>query len=174
MKTIYNNNKNKIYSYVISNKGSKVEAKDIYQETIIAFYENVRDRKFNGERSAIGTYIYAIAKFKWLNQLKKNGIINEFHQKIELPDDFVESPLSELIHKEQKELVLNLLAELGNTCKNLLVDSIYHNKTMKEIVAETSFSNEQIARNKKYKCMKQLKKLIAENPHLVKILKFNG
>lgn len=174
MKTIYNDNKDTIYSYVISNKGSKVEAKDIYQETVIAFYENVRDGKFDGERSTISTYVYAIAKFKWLNQLKRKGVMNEFHQKIELPNDFVESPLSELIHKEQKDLVLNLLAQLGATCKSLLVDSIYHNKTMKEIVAETSFSNEQIARNKKYKCMKQLKKLIAENPHLIKILKFNG
>jgi RNA polymerase sigma factor (sigma-70 family) len=163
-----------VYSYVISNNGSKVEAKDIYQDAIIAFYENVRDGKFTGERSTISTYVYAIAKFKWLNQLKRKGVITEFHQKIELPNDFIESPLSELIHKEQKDLVLDVLAKLGATCKSLLVESIYHNKTMKEIVAETSFSNEQIARNKKYKCMKQLKKLIAENPHLIKILKFNG
>ena len=42
---------------------------------------------------------------------------------------------------------------------------------MKEIVEQGDYSSEQIARNKKYKCLKKLKELIAEKPQLIQILK---
>jgi RNA polymerase sigma factor (sigma-70 family) len=159
-----------VCSYILKNSGTVDEAKDVYQETIIAFYENVRDKKFKGE-SAISTYLYAIAKFKWLNQLKKKGIMVAHHEKLKPEDSFYKSPLANIIDKEQKELVVEVLAQLGNSCKNLLIESIYHNKSMKKIVEEGNFSSEQIARNKKYKCLKRLKELLIEKPQLVKILR---
>ena len=170
LKIIYETNKDKVCSYILKNYGTVEEAKDVYQETIIAFYENVKDKKFKGE-STISTYLYSIAKFKWLNQLKKKGVMAAHHEKLKPESEFYKSPLANIIDKEQKDLVVEILAQLGSNCKNLLIESIYHNKSMKEIVEEGNFSNEQIARNKKYKCMKRLKELLTEKPQLVKILR---
>ena len=65
---IYKCNKERVCSYILGNSGSREEAIDIFQEAVIAFYENVRDGKFKGE-SAISTYVFSIGKFKWLNQM---------------------------------------------------------------------------------------------------------
>ena len=42
---------------------------------------------------------------------------------------------------------------------------------MKEIVENGAYSSEQVARNKKYKCLQRLKELVAAKPALMKILK---
>ena len=169
MKTIYLANKDKVCSFILSNNGTKNDANDVYQETIIAFYENVKENKFKGE-SSIGTYLYSIARFKWLNQLKKNGIMSAHHEQLN-SDGLAKSPLAQLVESENKAMIIEVLNNLGELCKKLLVDTIYYDKSMRDIVEEGNFSNEQIARNKKYKCLKHLKTLIKERPELISILR---
>jgi len=169
---IYRYNKEKVCSFVLSNSGSEDEAKDVFQEAVIAFYENVRDGKFKGE-SAISTYLYSITRFKWLNQIKKNTI-RKGHQEGVEQDQFTESPLATLIEGERKAGVLEVLEQLGASCKKLLIENIYHGASMKEIANNSSYSSEQIVRNKKYKCLQKLKELIRAIPALIKVLKGNG
>ncbi len=169
LRIIYQANKEKVCSYIRSNSGREEEAKDVFQETIIAFYENVLNNKFNGD-SAISTYLYSIARFKWLNQIKKNNIRMAHNTKYE-QEEFYESPLATIIDDEKKTHIIEVLGSIGAQCKKLLIDSIYHNKSMKEIAEQSDFSSEQIVRNKKYKCLKKLKELIAEKPQLIQILK---
>ncbi len=159
-------------SFVLRNQGSEDEAKDIFQEAIISFYENVRDGKFKGE-SAIGTYLYSIAKFKWLNQIKKDTI-RVGHQQKAVAEKFEKSPLTTLIEGETKQGVLRILDELGTMCKQVLIENLYHNASMKEIAASGNFSSEQVVRNKKYKCLQRLKELIRMNPSLIPKLKGYG
>lgn len=170
LKSIYKDNREKVCSYILSNGGSTVEAKDIYQEAIIAFYENVRDFKFKGE-STIGTYLYSIARFKWLNELKRKGVKATQYDKMEQPERVSDDALASMIADEQKKRVLSVFGRLGDSCKSVLMESIYHNKSMKEIAEEGGFSSEQIARNKKYKCLQRLKEMISEKPELIKIFK---
>ena len=170
--TIYKHNKEKVCSFVLSNSGSEEEAKDVFQEAVIAFYENVRDGKFKGE-SAISTYLYSITRFKWLNQIKKNTVRKGHHENID-QDQFTESPLAILIEGEKKAGVLDVLAQLGTSCKELLIENLYHNASMKEIAEKGLYSSEQIVRNKKYKCLQKLKELIGAKPALIKVLKGNG
>jgi len=172
LSAIYKANKAKVCSYILGNNGSEEEAKDIFQETVIAFYENVRNGKFKGD-SSISTYLYSIAKFKWLNQIKKNTVRTGHHEKVEV-EKFSESPLATLIEGEHKRNVLEVLAQLGSACKELLIENLYHNASMKEIAVSGAYSSEQIVRNKKYKCLQKLKQLINEQPALIEVLKGNG
>ncbi len=167
---IYENNRERIVTMVVSNSGNTAQAKDIFQETIIVFYENVTQGIFKGE-SAISTYLYSIARFKWLNQIKKDTVRTDHHTKASDIPHIEESALSMFVESEKQAKVLEVLALLGDSCKKLLIASIYHNQSMKEIVAELNYGNEQVARNKKYKCIKSLKELIAARPNLLKILK---
>ncbi|RMA58503.1 RNA polymerase sigma factor [Ulvibacter antarcticus] len=168
---VYRTHKQMVCSYIMKNSGSPEEAKDVYQEAMIAMYENVGQGKFKGD-SAIGTYLYSIARFKWLNQIKKNSVRSSHHEKLETPE-FQESPMTVIIEKEHKNAVLEVLTELGDSCKRLLVDTMYNNASMKEIVLKGEFSSEQIARNKKYKCLQKLKELIQNKPGLLQKLKGN-
>ena len=167
---IYEKNRERIVTMVLSNNGNTAQAKDIFQETVIAFYENVIEETFKGE-SSISTYLYSIARFKWLNQIKKDTVRTEHHSKASDSPITEESALSMFVENEKQAKVLEVLALLGESCKKLLIASIYHNQSMKDIVAELNYVNEQVARNKKYKCIKSLKVLIAARPNLLKILK---
>ena len=169
LKEIYTANKQKVCSFILANSGSEDEAKDVYQESVMAFYENVRDKKFKGE-SAISTYLYSIAKFKWLNQIKKNQTRSFHHESVET-EMFSDSPLASIIDNEKKEMVQDVLERLGSTCKSILIASIYYNASMKEIVENGDFSSEQVVRNKKYKCIKKLRELVSAEPTLMKLLR---
>lgn len=169
LEVIYRQNRANVFSYVRSNSGTDAEAGDVFQECIIAFYENVKKGVFKGE-SKISTYVYAIARFKWLNQIKKDKV-RTLHQEESAEKDEIEmGPLFTMIDKEQRTAVHRLLSELGETCRQVLVESIYHGASMKEIADLGNFSSEQVVRNKKYKCLQQLKKLLKDNPTLIKIL----
>jgi len=172
LEAIYRNNIEKACSYILANNGSTDEAKDVFQEAMVAFYENVRNGKFKGE-STISTYLYSIAKFKWLNQIKKNQVRTAHYDRYE-QEEFSDGPLATLIEDEKKKGILELLNQLGEACKRLLIENIYHNASMKEIAKSGNFSSEQVVRNKKYKCLQKLKEIISANPALIQVLKGNG
>ncbi len=149
------------------------EAIDVFQEAIISFYENVRDNKFSGD-SAISTYLFSIARFKWLNQLKKDKTRKAHHSKI-VSEEILEQDVSEIIiNKEKQGQVLDVFNLLGEACKKLLIQSIYYGTSMKEIAEKEDYSSEQIVRNKKYKCLKKLKSIVIERPDIIKMLKGYG
>ena len=166
---IYRNNKRLIEQLILKNSGAKEEAKDIFQEAVIDFYENVQAGKFKGE-SAISSYLYSIARFKWLNRLKRKKteariIDTQDHSDLRdsLEEDFIE--------KETKEQFMNLFDQAGGSCKELLIYTIYYNYSMADIVEKLSFNSEQVARNQKYRCLKKLKELLRSQPELLHFLK---
>lgn len=169
---IYRQNRGRIFGYVLSNSGTTEQAADIFQESVIALYENVKDDIFKGE-SAISTYLYSIARFKWLNQIKKDKVRAEHHNSLDLSEQKEQGQLATIISDENKAQVLEVIGLLGEDCKKILVESIYHNTSMKDIAAAGNFSSDQIVRNKKYKCIKKLRELISKRPALIKILRSN-
>ena len=71
---LYKKYYNLVLKLVVNNSGTSDAAQDIYQETIIVLFENVKKPQF--ELSCqLQTYIYSVAKRLWLKQLKKKGHI---------------------------------------------------------------------------------------------------
>jgi len=66
---------------------------------------------------------------------------------------------------------VDLVGQLGDTCKKILLAFYYENLSMREILDLLDYENEQVVRNKKYKCLKQLEKMILEKPILKQTLK---
>jgi DNA-directed RNA polymerase specialized sigma subunit len=73
--------------------------------------------------------------------------------------------------REAKQQVMGLVTQLGETCKKILVMFYYENASIKDMLEVLDYENEQVVRNKKYKCMKQLEEIIAGNPALKQTLK---
>jgi len=57
---------------------------------------------------------------------------------------------------------------LGEPCKKILTLFYYDNLSMKEIVEHLPYENEQVVRNKKYKCLQALTGLIKDNPAIAR------
>lgn len=153
-----------ILRYVLQNNGSEVEAKDLFQEGLIAFYTQVKKGSFN-LTSSLKTYLFAVCRNQWLSRLKgkkKVGELEPDHYRIAEETDHLQL----LITTENQQLLQQILQHLGVECQQLLVYYYFDRFRMREIAQKMDFSSEQIAKNKKSKCMKKLLQLLDEQQEL--------
>ena len=159
-----------ISSLIINNSGNHQDAQDIFQETVVTFIETVKKDKFRGE-SSIKTFVVAIARNTWLNELKRRER-SDIREEIYGKSSPAEEPdVSHLIsEREAKQQFRDLLGKLGESCKKILILFYYENFTMKEMVNHLPYENEQVVRNKKYKCLQQLTGMLKDNPVIAKMI----
>ncbi len=138
---------------VLKNSGTEEEAKDIYQEALIAFWQKAASGKLV-LTSKISTYLYSVCNNLWLKELDRKGrLVNE--QK-----DGQESQRHE--EHENYKIVLQCIEELGDVCKNILMYYYFDGLSMSDIAEKMEFANTDTAKTKKYKCKKRLDNLIKE------------
>ncbi|MFL5728639.1 MAG: RNA polymerase sigma factor [Cytophagaceae bacterium] len=156
----------KVKGFILKNQGSVDEAKDIFQDAVIRFYDAVKEEKFEGN-SSIATYIFAISKNLWINTVKKkNKHISD--DQLELTDSSV-NLLEDIISQEKIDAVNSLLKKLGENCEKLLKYSIYDNLSMKEICEKMDYSSEDVAKTYNYRCKQKLIQLAADNAHIMNL-----
>lgn len=171
IKSIYRDHFESLAWIVKNNSGNQQDAEDIFQEVVVNFIELVQKDKFRGE-SSIKTFLFSMTRHTWLNELKKRGRSEVRELKYEKAQPHEETDVSHLIAgREAKKQVMDVVEQLGDTCKKILVMFYYENLSMKEILANLKYENEQVVRNKKYKCLKQLEQMITSNPSLTQTLK---
>jgi RNA polymerase sigma factor (sigma-70 family) len=155
-------------SFIIGKGGTEQDADDIFQETIVSFIECVQKGKFRQE-SGVRTFLISISKNIWYNEIRRRQRAGNREQIFEMDRDQEEGPVTELINDREMKKQLNmLLQDLGESCKKILELFYYENLSMKEIVTQMHYENEQVVRNKKYKCLQQLTDKIKQNPLAVK------
>jgi len=154
-------------NYVVNNNGSRDDAADVIQETIVAFIEIVEQGKFRGD-SSIKSFLFAITRNVWLTELRKRGSADNRNKNFEKEKDILdEGVANHLIKREYFLVIQQLFEKLGDKCRQLLMMVYYENLSMSEIVDQMpGYQNEQVLRNKKYKCMKQLEQMMQDNDTL--------
>ncbi len=161
---IYKNYYNLLEYYVVNNKGTKEDAADIIQETLVAFIDIVQQDKFRGE-AGVKSFLYSIARNLWLSEFRKRNSADNRNRVFEKGKDETEQgAINQLIKSEYYKAIQDLFERLGEKCKQLLLLVYYEDLPMKDIVEKMpGYENEQVLRNKKYKCMKQLEQMIQDN-----------
>jgi RNA polymerase sigma factor (sigma-70 family) len=171
IKAIYRAYYDSLSWYVINNSGSRQDAEDIFQEVVVAFIDLVQKNKFRGE-STVKTFLFSLNRYSWLNELKRRNRALVREEKYEMGQERLEMDAGAMIaDREGKEEIVKLVSQLGETCRKILLLFYYENLSMKEILDNMHYENEQVVRNKKYKCLKQLEQLLDANPALKQTLK---
>lgn len=130
--------------------GSFDDAKDIFQDALVLFYEKKQQRNF---RPAVSdeAYLLGIAKHVWLrkfNRDRKNVSLDEFEAGISLDDQTTTINESKL---------LQLLESTGKKCLDLLRAFYYEKLTMRNIAQAFNYSSEHSATVQKYKCIEKIR-----------------
>jgi RNA polymerase sigma factor (sigma-70 family) len=171
IRALYRDHYTRLSRYILANKGTVEDAEDIFQETVVSFLELVQKDRFRGEAS-IGTFLYAMNRHAWLNELKRKGRALAREEKYERSTEKVQKDsLAFISQREEKQKLNEIIASLGDSCKKILLLYYYEQLPMKEIVLATAYENEQVVRNKKYKCLKQLEEMLNADPSLKRALK---
>ncbi|MBK7681276.1 MAG: sigma-70 family RNA polymerase sigma factor [Bacteroidetes bacterium] len=160
LQVIYRQYYQTIVNLVMNNSGSLQEAKDIYQETLIIFYEKVKDENFE-LNCKLKTYLYSISRNLWLKQLQHK---KRFTNSISDSEEYLEIPWEEAGKKEdQYQAMHTALESLGEPCRSILKDFYMHSQSMEEITEKFGYTNADNAKNQKYKCLKRLKKVFFDS-----------
>jgi RNA polymerase sigma factor (sigma-70 family) len=142
---------------VVANSGTEAEAKDVYQEAIIHFYERLQEADFV-LTCKIKTYLYAVCRKLWLQRLSarhKFVRIDELEQV-----EGIEEAVTDIEVKEKNFFTMDLsLEKLGEPCRTILEDYYLRNLTMDEITLKFGYTNADNTKNQKYKCLQRLKKI---------------
>jgi RNA polymerase sigma factor (sigma-70 family) len=151
-------------SFIMGKGGTEQDADDIFQETVVSFIDSVQKGKFRQE-SGIRTFLVSISKHLWYNEIRRKQRAGNREKLFEADREPEEDGVSEAIQdRELKNQLNRLLQELGESCKKILELFYYENLSMKEIVSHLHYENEQVVRNKKYKCLQQLTEKMKQNP----------
>ncbi|HEY3403961.1 MAG TPA: sigma-70 family RNA polymerase sigma factor [Ohtaekwangia sp.] len=169
LKHLYETVLPKVKNYVTRNSGSPDDARDIFQDAVVVFYKYVKQGKFDGRHDIAG-FIFSISRNLWINMAKRNNRslqLSEEVTAISSEDNFSD----ELITREREEYITKLFSALGNTCRQILLYSIYDKLSMKEIKEKMNFSSENVAKTKNYKCKQRLMELVKNNTAVREFLK---
>jgi RNA polymerase sigma factor (sigma-70 family) len=158
LRELYKTHYPMIVHLVCSNSGSEQEAKDVYQESVIAFYEKIRQPDFV-LTCKIKTYLYAVCRRLWLKRLtekkKFNANISEGES---LPE--IEQEMTEIEDSEKKfQFIGKSLEGLGEPCRGIIEDFYTNDLSMEAIRDKYGYTSAENAKNQKYKCLQRLKKL---------------
>ncbi len=94
----------------------------------------------------------------------RNLILKQYrsHKMEVVTDDFqavnlsgVETDIFE--NRERKQLLVTLIAQLGEPCKELLSLFYFHNFSMESIAERLGYKNDKVAKSQKARCLKELK-----------------
>lgn len=158
IRAFYNENKNGFILFAKRYNLNNDDLIDIYQDAIIALIENAKKGKIDDLKSSVTTYLYGIGKFMIFQKLKKESktvSIDDF-EKIEMVyDDYSEDEINLQVKMLQKGL-----NKLGDQCKKVLELFYYEEKKLDEIQSILSYTNKDVLKSQKSRCLKQLKELI--------------
>ncbi len=164
LSVVYKEYRSEFTLWLIKHYGSRMDdAMEVYQETIITLYENVVSGRLSELSSSLKTYLFSIGKNKYLSMARKNrrNVSSEGHLRMVADDG---EALEEAKLKDQRlSLVEASLQKLSDHCRELLKLYYYDQLSMEDIMERLDYKNANTAKNQKYKCMQQLRKLHNED-----------
>ena len=162
LQAVYNDPKLRlaVIRLIQSNGGNIQDAEDVFQDTLILFDRQIREGNFNGQ-SAWATYFVGIAKWRWVSVKRKFGRDTEL--KTEHFEEIVESVEARAIENEKRQIIDEILAKIGEKCKNLL--KLYKlSYSMEEIAQLLGLNSPELAKKNAYECRKKFRAYVEENP----------
>ena len=161
---LYSSHYRYLEKYVLQNNGDEDDAADIIQECFLVFIRMIEENKFRQEAS-VKSYLYSITRNLWITELRKRKSMAMRGDIFTKEQEENEADIStSLIKHESHSLIIEVFSELGERCKSILYRFYYEDLSMKEIMTLENFSNEQVLRNKKHKCLKGLIEKIQSDP----------
>jgi RNA polymerase sigma factor (sigma-70 family) len=136
---------------VITNSGTEEEARDIYQDALIVFWQKARSGNLV-LTSKISTYIYSICQNLWRKELDRKKRLSNEEKDASVSIDMDTA--------EKEKIIARCINQLGDTCKKVLMYYYFDEMSMQDIAERLGFANTDTAKTKKYKCKKKLDELV--------------
>lgn len=168
--TAYKMVANKIGKYVLYNKGTEEDAESLVWESIEIFRQKCQKKEALEIKATIKDYIYGIARYSWLNKLKKtkeiSTLFSPLKDKNEVQIDYPEpsNPPFNDEFKELLELVELEISRLSEKCQKIFELRFDLDLSHKEIAQKLGLTSIVNARQRFFSCKTKLRAQIVHNP----------
>ena len=163
--------KGKILTYLRKNYSvSDDDIDDIFQESSIALYLNIRDGKLSNLTSSLGTYFMKVCINQTLKFLGKSSKVvplvddSRISNGSAVRDDKIDELYGFCMDTEEEDrkirmelLVNNIIASMTDTCKNILQGYYWNDLSTSTIADVFGFSDANSVKAQKYKCVKKFR-----------------
>ena len=133
---------------------------DVYQDSVIAMYQNFTQKQTQLHASSLKTYLFSIGKHKIYDRLKER---KQMVGTVVTDEDYEEIELTETILSDEQLQLRKFFGRLGESCQNILKLYYYRGLTIKEIVSLTQYKDENTVKSHKSRCLKKLIALIKKD-----------
>ena len=140
------------------------EAFNVYADTIMAAIAKITNHSFE-ERSSLKTWLYQIFHNKCVDLVrKKTTNKSSVHRALSVPDmllqmaDTAKSVIQELMEKADKDLVTQKLKEIGENCRQLLLQWA-EGFSDKEIAVSMEYKTADVVKTSRLRCLEKLRQL---------------
>ena len=143
---------------------------DIYQESSVALFMNIRDGKLSNLTSTLSTYFLRICinqTLKFIGKQKKvvplfddNRLTNKDSFRPDKIDELyqlcTEDEEAEKVSRSEK-IVQSIIESMPDTCKNVFQGYYWDNLTTTTIADMFGFANSNSVKTQKYKCLQKFR-----------------
>jgi DNA-directed RNA polymerase specialized sigma24 family protein len=144
-----------VAKYVGKCGGSFDEAKDVFQDALLNYYEKTGSTGLSINNSD-GAYIYGTARYLWIKRYKEGGHTSPLNEAV------ITNITEESIAIPDENKLLSFLETAGKRCMELL-RAFYYDKLPMTQVAETfGFSGVRSATVQKYKCIEKVRETVKQ------------
>ena len=150
-----------VRTLIRSKGGTAEDAEDIFQEALIILCRKAAEPGFT-LTAQLSTYLYSVCRFLWKDELKRRGHYPaaDFDTGLQEAE---EKALEQALDTEmQAKLAEQVLSELGDRCRELLLLFYKGGMKLKDIALGMGYSSEATAKNQKYKCLEGAKNRLKE------------
>ena len=163
--------RNKVLAYLRKTFSvSDDDLSDIYQESSVALFMNIREEKLTNLTSTLSTYFLRICinqTLKFLGKQKKvvplfddSRITNKDTFRPDKIDELyqlcTEDEDSEKVSRSEK-IVQSIIESMPDTCKNIFQGYYWDNLTTSTIADMFGFANANSVKTQKYKCLQKFR-----------------
>jgi len=138
-----------VAGYISRRGGSFDEAKDVFQDALVIYYE----KTFTADTSETA-YLIGIAKHLWLKRYREND------QNIPLENIDVSVDMDD--ESPSVKRIMHFLEKAGSKCMELLKGFYYDQLPLTDLATAFGFSGVRSATVQKYKCLEKVRETIKQ------------
>lgn len=156
LEAVYTRYKGAFMAYFKKRGAGHIDLEDVYQDCIIAMYQNFVLNQLHLKESGLKTYLIGIGKRKMAGLFKGPTL-----KVLEDPEKMVQEIETDFSKPtKEQELLAKGYNNLGEKCRQMLQLYYYRGLTDKEIVANTNYKDVNTIKSYRSRCLKKLKELV--------------
>ena len=149
--TIYENYRQKVFSYILSKVQNKDLAEDLCQDVFLKIYE--KSDTFDETKASLSTWIYTITRNTLTDYYRTKKVTSE------IPETFQSGQCveDEAVNDEMLERLTEALSRMDERMRDVIIFRYYDGKTLREIADNMgiSYAYVKVIQNKAFDFLKK-------------------